>query len=129
MNFLPRFALCNNGCAGRSTVAGLTTTRIVRFFVCMLSGSNLNPAVHAKAAKPFPNLVRVLRPAFAAFGVGLIAAVLTGALLSEDYSRGVQGQTSGYAALNDKLAGNAAGTDMRGAARARPPGLPKRAGL
>lgn len=129
MNFLPRFALCNNGCAGRSTVAGPTTTRIVRFFVCMFSGSNLNPAVCPKLAKSFPNLVRVLRPAVAAFGLGSIAAVLTGALLSEDYSRGVQGQTFGYAALSDKLAGNAAGTDMRGAAQARPPGLPKRTGL
>ena len=126
MNILPKFALCNNGCTDRSAADGSTAMRVVRSFLC----SDSESATAASAVWSVLDLSRVLRSVAAAVGLGLMAAVLTSALLSEDYARGVQMQVSGYSALADMVAGNGAEPGaVNVAGTARSPALPKQTGL
>ena len=104
MNILPKFALCNNGCTDRSAAGGSKAMRLVQSFLC----ADSKPAAEASSAWSAFDLTRVLRSVAAALGLGLMAAVLTSALLSEDYARGAQLQVSGYSALADMVAGDGA---------------------
>lgn len=123
MNILPRLAFCNHGCADRSAASGSKTMRLVRSVVCAFARPE---SASAAVAKPALDLPQVLRSVAATVALGLTAALLTGALLSEDYGRGVQVQASGYSALADKVAGSG----MHSVLESRDaPALPRGTGL
>ena len=107
MNILPRLALCNHGCTDGSAPSGSKAMRLVQFVVCTFARSNAAPAA---AARPALDSGQVLRSVAATIALGLTVALLTGALLSENYGRGVQVQASGYSALSDKVAEFGAGS-------------------
>ena len=127
MNILPRFALCSHGCTDRSAASGSKAMRLVQFVVCAFARSE---SATAAVAKPALDLAKVLRSVAAAVALGLTVALMTGALLSDDYGRGVQVQASGYSALYDKVAGFGAGSGMQNVAETPDStALPRRTGL
>ena len=113
MNILPRLALCNHGRADRSDASGSKAMRLVQTVVCAFARSDAAPAA---VARPAIDPGQVLRSVAATVALGVTVALLTGALLSENYGRGVQVQASGYSALSDKVAGFGAGSAMQNAA-------------
>lgn len=130
MNILPRLALCNHGCSERSAASGSKTMRLVQSVICSFARAESAPTAAAKAASPAFDPAQVLRSVAATVALGLTGALLSGALLSEDYGRGVQMQASGYSALSDKVAGIGAGSAMHDVAETpRVPALPRQTGL